>query len=446
MLHNAENTSRTFNRTPLASILGGLAGQTILSRKLGSVAILFIVALACGQSALCRQSFTGLGYLGTSTNLGTYSHAFAVSWDGSVIVGASTTTDGQHAFRWSPLTGMVAIGDLTGDFVGTVAYSVSADGTSIAGSGTTTIGSRAVLWQGTEMLNLGILPDSNGESHYGLVSGDGQVVVGYATSVSGSQIFRWTQATGMVGIGQLPSTNPGSHPLGVSYDGNVIVGSSIDMSGNDTPIRWEADKFYVLGCLEGSAGLAERTSVAATPSGELVIGYCNGPFLWTEGKGVVRVDSNGPMQDFRPFAMNGDGSIIVGKSIDSNIAVIWDAKHNTRDLKHVLESEYGLELHGWSLEMPLGVSGDGTMIVGFGTNPCGLHEAWAARIDGGGLPPPPIAPCEGDINWDGVVSFDDLALILSLYGTAAQCADLNRDGIVDFQDFSLVLRRYGFSC
>jgi probable HAF family extracellular repeat protein len=49
---------------------------------------------------------------------------------------------------------------------------------------------------------LGDLPGSTPHSEAYAVSSDGLVVVGYGTSVSGEQAFRWTAATGMAAIGE----------------------------------------------------------------------------------------------------------------------------------------------------------------------------------------------------------------------------------------------------
>ena len=51
-----------------------------------------------------------------------------------------------------------------------------------------------------------------------------------------------------------------------------------------------------------------------------------------------------------------------------------------RDFKELLESEWGLDLTGWLLTHPLGISDDGRTIVGYGTNPAGQTEGWVATI------------------------------------------------------------------
>ena len=51
----------------------------------------------------------------------------------------------------------------------------------------------------------------------------------------------------------------------------------------------------------------------------------------------------------------------------------------------------------------------------------------------------------GDANGDGVVNFDDLAIVLGQFGQAGTGlqGDLNDDGVVDFDDLALVLGNFG---
>jgi hypothetical protein len=67
-------------------------------------------------------------------------------------------------------------------------------------------------------------------------------------------------------------------------------------------------------------------------------------------------------------------------SVGSTRAFIWDAENGMRNLKDVLENDYGLDLNGWILRRANGISDDGLVIVGAGTNPYGFDEAWVATI------------------------------------------------------------------
>ena len=101
------------------------------------------------------------------------SSASAVSADGSVVVGSSSSKNGNEAFRWSKKYGIEGLGDLPGGEFRSAATSVSADGS---------------------------------------------VVVGSASSKNGIQAFRWTKATGLEGLGDLPGGKYKSVAYHVSAD------------------------------------------------------------------------------------------------------------------------------------------------------------------------------------------------------------------------------------
>jgi hypothetical protein len=65
-------------------------------------------------------------------------------------------------------------------------------------------------------------------------------------------------------------------------------------------------------------------------------------------------------------------------------------------------------------------------------------------INGGG------DPCPGDLNNDGTVSLQDLATLLSHFGTTSgalpEDGDLDSDGDVDLQDLATLLSRFGSQC
>lgn len=67
-------------------------------------------------------------------------------------------------------------------------------------------------------------------------------------------------------------------------------------------------------------------------------------------------------------------------------------------------------------------------------------------------PPEEDPPCVGDINGDGFVDLNDLAIVLSSYGLAPgdngynPGADLNGNGVVDLDDLTIALSRFGTHC
>jgi len=172
--------------------------------------------------------------------------ARAVSADSSVVVGHSShvtydiegpVISAVEAFSWTERDGMVGLGYLPGGQDGrSVASAVSADGSVIVGSSSSSAAlghSEAFRWTRTGgMVGLGDLPGQPllwpFESEAGDVSADGSVVVGRGISASGWEAFRWTESGGMVGLGQLPRTGFSSYSWAnaVSADGSVVVGES----------------------------------------------------------------------------------------------------------------------------------------------------------------------------------------------------------------------------
>jgi len=88
------------------------------------------------------------------------------------------------------------------------------------------------------------------------------------------------------------------------------------------------------------------------------------------------------------LAVSADGSIVVGwTTVDSSpdvAAFIWDEVGGMKNLKEVLENDYGLDLTGWTLggvvSGATGISADGLTITGRGRNPNGDTEAWIAVL------------------------------------------------------------------
>ncbi len=95
-------------------------------------------------------------------------------------------------------------------------------------------------------------------------------------------------------------------------------------------------------------------------------------------------------------AVNTNGSVVVGYSYSANVptgeAFRWTSSTGMKSIKGLLVSN-GVKMSGWTLANAQGVSSDGSIIVGYGTDPSGHTEAWFARCS-------PI--CDGIITPDVV--------------------------------------------
>ena len=332
--------------------------------------------------------FQGLGDLPGGSF---YCWAWGVSADGSVVVGRSSSASGGEAFRWEGGE-MAGLGDLPGGSFGSYAYGVSADGLVVVGGSKS--GGEAFRWTDlngngladpNEKLDyhpefgLGDLPGGSFGSRAWGVSADGSVVVGRSRSASGGEAFRWTDLNGNglvdpnekldyhpeFGLGDLPGGGFESWAFGVSADGSVVVGHSFSASGYEA-FRWTQ--------ATGMVGLGDL------PGGE----------FWSEACDA-----------------SADGSVVVGVSESASgygfRAFIWDATNGMRNLKDVLENDFGLDLTGWTLFSAEGISDDGLTIVGWGSNnPSGYTDAWIATLT-----------CDynlaGDMNDDCRVELTDFA-------------------------------------
>jgi probable HAF family extracellular repeat protein len=161
-------------------------------------------------------------------------YAEAVSTDGSVVVGMSSSAasgTSYEAFRWTQAGGMVGLGGLPGGMGHSTAHAVSADGSVVVGTARSansgTCFGEAFRWtQAGGMVGLGDLPGGRFCSNAQAVSADGLVVFGSSVGaglVDDSRAFRWTRGTGMVALDLLTGAT-GSNALDASRDGTIAVG------------------------------------------------------------------------------------------------------------------------------------------------------------------------------------------------------------------------------
>jgi len=310
---------------------------------------------------------------GTATNLGALGSpsgattANAVSANGSVVVGTSNS----QAFRWTT-GGMTPVPLLSGGLY-SYGFGVSGDGAIVVGQSQNGAGWReAFYWingavSSVAMGTLDSGPSIFAESSANAISANGQVIVGATTSdmhPERGEAFRWTPAGGMVGLGTLNGTGFGTYSVAkaVNADGSVIVGQS---SSNT-----------VINPIFMSSGEA---------------------FRWTQGGGMVGLGALDPT-DFESsaLAVNADGSVVVGYAIDQTFtyhAFRWKADTGMKSVQSLLAAA-GVNVTGWNLEQANGVSADGNVIVGSGTDPDSNVQAWIARFSpvfGTGLITPEIA-------------------------------------------------------
>ena len=352
------------------------------------ISALFLAAvLSGGIHAEAQVSFIPLGDLpGGMTN----SAAYGVSADGSVVVGSSVSSNGVVAFRWTQGGGMVAL-PLLPFGTSAVAYAASANGSIIVGGGSSAYGLQACMWSNGVVNGLSDLDGGSSESSAFDVSDNGEVIVGYGTSASGREAFRWTGGP-MMGLGDLASGGFQSEARAISPDGAMIAGYGTATS--ESIFTWDS-----VNLMQNYYSSARALGLSA--GGNHVVGYVKATYVipniitlnywraarWNAGVAtIIGPESSGELVNSWFSGVTDDGSIAVGSFKSSAAgpfrAVSHDSINGVRYLKTFLEEE-GIDMTGWELADATAVSADGSVVVGYGSNPAGQQEAW--MITGFGL-------------------------------------------------------------
>lgn len=354
---------------------------------MNSVKISATVVLATALSASASPSFQGLGLASQDDVL---SIAWSISGDGNTVGGFSGSAYNNWegtAFTWTEAGGMSPLPEGEDGFPLSFSYdgSVAVGTTSFQGAYAVPIGLGAVRWAAGTRTD--IVPVPTWGAAAADVTADGQTVVGSELTLT-PRAWKWTAQGGKISIPELGTATA------ISADGSVIAGS-FDREDPQTGEPRATARVLRNGQV---IDLGESTirSDAISADGSVVVGITSAgstaiePFRWTEETGTVNLgmpgDWYGPNDQCRLRGANADGSVLVGwaslwgdQQID-DAAVIWDETHGLRFLQDVLETEYGLDLTGWDLELANDISDDGLTIVGQGRNPEGHNEAWVVRL------------------------------------------------------------------
>ena len=349
------------------------------SSQMKCILIFIVIAGLAGTSSATLISFQELGFLPG----GSYTEAYGVSPDGSVVVGTSgSPPGGLQAFRWEGgvMTGLgvLSAGDIS------EASGASNNGVVIVGSSMSSPQQgEAFRWEGV-MSGLGTLGGVNSSASG--VSNNGLVVVGSSASPSyPMEAFRWEMGV-MTGLGVLPGAI-GSEAIDVSANGLVVAGSSGPSPADMQAFRWEGDVMTPLGFLPGDS---RSLASAISADGLVVVGgsdYGNPyveAFRWEAGV-MTSLGYLPGMDGSAALNVSGDGSVVVGECFnalggpEASEAFIWDAFFGMRSVEDVLTG-LGLDLTGWSLESCTAISDDGLTLAGNGLDPTGAPGAWVATI------------------------------------------------------------------
>ena len=353
--------------------------------KVLTIALVITLTAITGSSRANIVDFQGLGDL----DGGTFnSSAQGVSSDGTTVVGySSSAATSFEAFRWTSSEGMIGLDFLTGTSILSRGLDASSDGSIIVGSDRSSSGEQAFKWTQVGGLDgLGQLDGQTGSIAWG-ISDDGSIIVGTGKTDASQEAFMWTESEGMQGLGFLDGATT-SFGRDISADGSTIVGNSGTDAATTQAYKWtESGGMEALG---HPATLDFSVAEAVSADGSVIVGTAGDSdestreaFLWTEpGQWQNLGDLPGGVVFAEASAVSADGSIVVGYgTTDTELsAFLWDEHNGMRELKSVLESDYGLDLTNWTLTQATGISADGLTMIGFGTNPDGFTEGWIATI------------------------------------------------------------------
>jgi len=183
------------------------------------------------------------------------------SENGLVTVGWARSTDTKRAFKWYRNGGVEWLEPLPG-YQHSAAYAVSADGSVVVGlsyntlpDGSTCVDGRATRWIAGQVQDLGVLPDYPAVSVAFDVSADGSIVVGMSGSCPDSpffsgRAFRWTESAGMQDLNVIYASllTEGSvlwSANAISPEGCYIVGVGSNSEADGEPRQIFGEAFWL---------------------------------------------------------------------------------------------------------------------------------------------------------------------------------------------------------
>ena len=279
-----------------------------------------------------------------------------VNADGSVIVGASSS---NQAFRWAAKTGMRTLGTLEGA-VKSFAHGVSADGSIIVGVSETSLDvQRAFRWSADTGVMTALDMPANALSSFARdVSLDGKVVVGEYSTNTAMHAFRWTATDGAIDIGKLPGSSE-ARALATNKDGTIIAGASRFTK----QVKFELDDR--IGIFEEFDPEIIYKRKPIEPPAPLFIDEWHG-FRWDAVRRSLQPLEETPSgTGALPYAVSADGSVIVGEwdSGKGFHAFRWTETGGMLSVEDWLRSN-GVPILSDFTSIATGVSADGNIVVG----------------------------------------------------------------------------------
>lgn len=325
--------------------------------------MLFAITLLIFNSSQAQLTLLGSGRTATDC-----------SADGSVVVGYDAS---QH-FMWTEGSGVMLIGGSApgGGIGGQTA--ISADGTLISGTRINPSNNLGELssydvgtGQWTSHGSLGSASGNSASSAWG-ISADGGTIVGLGWISAGSAHgIRYTDAEGVVDLGSTVSGRS-SRANVANSDGTIIGGWQDSSTGFRQGAIWTNGVQSLITHANG-----DRATEVGTMSSDGVWfgggqGFSNNfqAWIWSQATGIIDIGP-APTAGWRGAisGLNSDGSIAVGfyrpfpAPATFGRGIYYTEAQGMLDLTDYAVS-LGIDVQGAVLALPLGLSDDGSTVVG----------------------------------------------------------------------------------
>ena len=230
-------------------------------------------------------------------------------------------------------------------------------------------------------------PDNGGAFD---LSDDGAVVVGLMWEGCAPAAFRWTDEGGVLPLERLGEGYEGSLATNratvVSGDGQVVAGFAANGVLDRTPAVWAADGSGSLLDAAEQDVTGEVLSIDRTGATLAGLRGMDG-FLWTDADGYTdlgRVDTALPTDPVYPNALSADGRLAFGgvgsEYFTVPVAFVWSAADGMRALQPLL-ADAGIDLGGATLTSVVAVSDDGSTLIGRAFDADFALVSFVVRVD-----------------------------------------------------------------
>jgi hypothetical protein len=250
------------------------------------------------------------------------------------------------------------------------------------------------------------------------------------------------------------------------WNSSIVVGWANDSAGQRRAVLWihtgvrNPDPTLQYFLPPTNRGLHATSAVAVSANGRFILGYGSGSiegapqaaiFVWQwNGRDPRTITlqeiptSSGSFNASQALGISADGSTIVGyrrRQLQPR-AARWRKTGSGWVYEDLNQVYSNLLRDGSVLQVANAISSDGRHIVGLGYNGTrGRQEAFLLTL--------PCASHQGDVDLSGCIDDADLLAILFAFGSSGSSAgraDTNCDGVVDDADLLTVLFNFGSGC